>query len=302
MQKRPYSYEVISQPYLLPPAFPVDWIENYAQNDADITYLHFHNCLEIGYCCEGSGVFFVEQKIMPYSKGDVSIIFPGQLHLAQSVKGQVSRWHFCFLDPIALLKISSSQSWNDPSPAGYSRFTNIISPKDAPDITLMTEYLMKELGLQQRGYESAVKGYVWTLMTLITRIIDVQMADHTPVAEAADRTSMNKISKALEYISQHYMEPMQIHELAAACSLSVTHFRRTFRACMGMAPLDYLNNVRMQMASALLCHTDNSILSISEEVGYASVSSFNRHFKQWMGVAPSKWRTMKRQSERPMKP
>ncbi|MGG4342177.1 hypothetical protein [Paenibacillus lautus] len=97
-------------------------------------------------------MFFVEQKILPYSKGDVSIIFPGQLHLAQSLKGQVSRWHFCFLDPIALLgKISSSPLWNEASPAGYSRFTNIISPNDAPDITVITEYLMKELGLHSEG-------------------------------------------------------------------------------------------------------------------------------------------------------
>lgn len=296
MQKRPSSYEVIAQPYLLPPTFPVDWLENFIQKDADITYLHYHNCWEIGYCCEGSGVFFVEEKILPYSKGDVCIIFPGQLHLAQSVKGQVSRWHFCFLDPKALLGTIAPQAWNEPAPTGYSRFTNIVNSSDAPDISLMAEYLMNELGQQQPGYESAVRGCVWTLMTLIIRAINY-MAGHTPEVEAVDRTSMNKISKSLEYISQHYMEPIQIDALAEACNLSVTHFRRTFRSCMGMAPLDYLINVRMQMASALLCHTDSSILNISDEVGYATISSFNRHFKQRMGVSPSKWRVMKRQNE-----
>lgn len=231
MQKQPSSYEIIGQPYLLPPTFPVDWIGNHVQNDANITYLHYHNCLEIGYCHEGSGVFFVEDKILPYSKGDVSIIFPGQLHLAQSVKSQVSRWDFCFLDPNALLGTAHPRSWNAPAPAG---FANIISPGDAPDITLMTEYLMKELSQQLSGYESAVKG--------------------------------------------------------------------TFRVCMGMAPLDYLHNVRIQMASALLSHTDSSILSISQEVGYATISSFNRHFKHWTGIAPSKWRAIKKQGKQPMKP
>ncbi|MNO36514.1 Bifunctional transcriptional activator/DNA repair enzyme AdaA [compost metagenome] len=291
MQKRPLSYEIISQPYLLPPPFPVDWMENFIQNDADVTHLHYHNCLEIGYCCEGSGVFFVEEKILPFSKGDVSIIFPGQLHLAQSLKGQVSRWHYCFLDLKSLLGTIPPQSWSEPTPKEYSRFTNIVSPSDAPDISLMTQYLVKELGEQQPGYESAVKGCVWTLMTLIIRAIN-STTEHTPEAEAADRTSMQKISKSLEYISQHYMEPIQIRELAATCNLSVTHFRRTFRTCMGMAPIDYLNNVRMHMASAMLCYTNSSILNISEEVGYATLSSFNRHFKQRMGVAPSKWRTM----------
>jgi len=293
MQKRPTSYEIISQPYLLPPRFPVDWIENFIQRDADITYLHYHNCLEIGYCCEGSGVFFVEEKILPYSKGDVSIIFPCQLHLAQSVKGQVSRWHFCFLDPKALLGTICPQAWNESAPPGYSRFTNIVNPSNAPEISLMAEILMKELGQQQMGYESAVRSSVWSLITLIDRIINPKSV-RAPEVEVSDRASMNKISKSLEYISQHYMEPIGIETLAAACNLSVTHFRRTFRFCMGMAPLDYLIHVRMQMASALLSHSDNSILNISEQVGYATISSFNRHFKQRMGVSPSKWRAMKR--------
>jgi len=295
MQKRPFPFEVISQPYRLPPAFPVDWMENFIQNDADITYLHYHNCWEIGYCYEGSGVFFVEEKILPYSKGHVCIIFPGQLHLAQSVKGQVSRWHFCFLDPKTLLGLASPYLGYEPIPTGYSRFTNIVSPSDDPDISLLTEFLMKELSQRKPGYESAVKGCVWTLSTLINRSIN-QMADKVPDFEGVDRTSMNKISKSLEYISQHYMESIQIDELAAICNLSLTHFRRTFRACMGIAPLEYLINVRLQMASVLLSHTDRSVLSISEEVGYATISSFNRHFKQWMGVAPSKWRAKKRQT------
>ncbi|MNY74794.1 transcriptional activator FtrA [compost metagenome] len=79
------------------------------------------------------------------------------------------------------------------------------------------------------------------------------------------------------------MEPIHIEELAAICNLSITHFRRTFRACMGSAPLDYLIHMRMQMASALLCHTDSSILSISEKVGYSTLSSFNRHFQDMDG-------------------
>lgn len=295
MQKRPLSYEVISQPYFLPTAFPVDWIENFIQKDEDITYLHYHNCLEIGYCCEGSGVFFVEEKILPYSKGDVSIIFPGQLHLAQSLKGQVSCWHFCFLDPGALLGAVCPLAWNESAPEGYSRFPNIVNANDLPDISLMTEYLMKELGRQQQDYESAVKSCVWTLMTLIFRAIK-QMVQDAPEVEVIDRTAMNKISKALEYISQHYMEPIHINQLAAACGLSVTHFRRMFHSSMSTAPLDYLIKVRMQMASALLCHTDGSILNISQEVGYATLSSFNRHFKQRMGVSPSTWRAMKRQT------
>ncbi|MNQ95485.1 HTH-type transcriptional regulator CdhR [compost metagenome] len=223
----------------------------------------------------------------------MSIIFPGQLHLAQSVKGQVSGWHFIFIDLKALLDTVAPPSWEGAAPVGYSRLANIVRPQESPGIALLTEYLIQELSRKQSGYETAVKGCALSLASLITRAIN-QAADHKLEIATVDRTSINKISKSLHYISQHYMEPIHIEELAAICNLSNTHFRRTFRACMGSAPLDYLIHMRMQMASALLCHTDSSILSISEKVGYSTLSSFNRHFKIWMGAAPSKWRVMNR--------
>ncbi|MET3544176.1 AraC-like DNA-binding protein [Paenibacillus favisporus] len=297
VQNRPFDYKVVSQPYMLPSDFPVDWLSNYVQGDNEITYLHFHNCLEIGYCLEGSGVFFVEDKILPYTQGDVSIIFPNQLHLAQSLKGKESRWHFCFIDPDALFSSDpmSSRFWDRVGTDTYPRFNNIVTPDDHAEVVWLTDHAMKELEKHRPGYESAVKGYIWTLLTLIGRQLLLQESGTAEAAAGgADRRAMQQISKALEYISQHYMEPVPIHRLAELCCLSVTHFRRIFHKCMGMAPLDYINNVRIQVAAALLCHSGSSILAISEEVGYATLSSFNRHFKRLMGEAPSQWRSKNR--------
>ncbi|OZB95487.1 AraC family transcriptional regulator [Paenibacillus sp. XY044] len=297
MQNRPFDYKVVSEPYLLPSDFPVDWLSNHVQGDDEITYLHFHNCLEIGYCLEGSGVFFVEDKILPYTQGDVSIIFPNQLHLAQSLKGKESRWHFCFIDPDALFSADkmSCGFWNRVGTDTYPRYNNIVTPDDHAEVVWLTTNAMKELEKRQTGYESAAKGYIWTLVTLIGRqLLLLDSSTKDAAAVGADRRAMQQISKALEYISQHYMESVPIHRLAELCCLSVTHFRRVFHKSMGMAPLDYINNVRIQVAAALLCHSDSSILTISEEVGYATLSSFNRHFKRVMGDAPTQWRSKKR--------
>ncbi|MEC0371751.1 AraC family transcriptional regulator [Paenibacillus chibensis] len=297
MQNRPSDYKVVSQPYVLPSDFPVDWMNNYVQGDDEITYLHFHNCIEIGYCFEGSGVFFIEDKVLPYAQGDVSIIFPNQLHLAQSLKGNVSKWHFCFVDPKALFSADavSSGFWDRAGKQSHPGFCNIVTSDKHAEVVRLTDNAMKELERRQPGYESAAKGYIWTLLTLIGRQTMLQ-DEGIPEAAAsrADRHDMHKISKALEYISQHYMDSVPVQRLAGVCCLSVTHFRRIFRKCMGMAPLDYINNVRIQVAAALLCHSDNSVLAISEEVGYATLSSFNRQFKRVMGEAPTRWRTRKK--------
>ena len=77
--------------------------------------------------------------------------------------------------------------------------------------------------------------------------------------------------------------------------MSESHFRRVFRELVGMGPLDYLNRTRIAKACSLLRMTDDSILTISEKVGFGSMSSFNRHFYEVMGTAPSDWRRAARQ-------
>ncbi len=94
----------------------------------------------------------------------------------------------------------------------------------------------------------------------------------------------------LTYIDEFYMENFSIRDLADACSMSESHFRRVFRELVGMGPLDYLNRTRIAKACSLLRMTDDSILTISEKVGFGSMSSFNRHFYEVMGTAPSDWR------------
>ena len=74
------------------------------------------------------------------------------------------------------------------------------------------------------------------------------------------------------------------------CHISVTHFRRIFHDIMGTSPLDFINSTRIEKACTLLKSTEKSILSISEQVGYHSISSFNRYFIKVMGVSPRTYR------------
>jgi AraC-like DNA-binding protein len=86
------------------------------------------------------------------------------------------------------------------------------------------------------------------------------------------------ISPALNYIRNNYMLDFSIDDLANLCHMSTTHFRRVFNSIMRVNPLEYVNQIRIMNAAVLLRTTEMSVLSISEEVGFQSVSSFNRHF------------------------
>ena len=87
------------------------------------------------------------------------------------------------------------------------------------------------------------------------------------------------------------MESFTTDTLAELCHWSPTHFRRVFSQIMGMSPLEYINQVRIAEACNMLCTTEDSILSISENTGFGSVSSFNRNFQQTVKMSPREYRT-----------
>lgn len=292
MQNRPFSpLRLEAYPYRLQESFPVEWLGHHIQGDGDVTHLHFHNCIEIGYCYEGSGLFFVEDQVFPYSRGDALIIFRNQPHLAQSYKSHSSKWHFAFVEPegwFATLRVSDAVLYARPN-----AFPHILNGREHPKLVALVEAVMEELEKQEQGYESAVKGLVLSLLVMAGRLGERRGMQDGENETLGKGTGLMRLAPCLEHISRHYMEPIPVGALASLCGVSLTHFRRVFTLCMGMSPLEYIIKVRIQMAATLLMSTDDSILNISAQVGYTTVSSFNRHFKKLMGEAPRDWRSRK---------
>lgn len=98
------------------------------------------------------------------------------------------------------------------------------------------------------------------------------------------------IAPALNYIEENYMQQFTIEYLADLCHWSPTHFRRVFHDIMGTSPLDFVNSTRISKACDLLRSTEESVLDISETVGFHSVSSFNRYFLKIMQISPREYR------------
>jgi AraC-like DNA-binding protein len=111
-------------------------------------------------------------------------------------------------------------------------------------------------------------------------------------------STFSALRPAIDYISQNYMQKIVIKELAILCHLSENHFRRQFLSIMGTSPLAFINFTRINQACIMLSTTNRSILTIAEEVGFSSVASFNRNFKELLGVSPNAYRKKAATKER----
>ena len=100
---------------------------------------------------------------------------------------------------------------------------------------------------------------------------------------------LDRLGSALVYINQHYTEDITIDQLLTASGLSKSTLQRDMIDFTGMAPLQYIHDLRMQRATLLLM-SNTPVADVAFAVGYNTLSSFNRHFLQKFGVSPTQWK------------
>lgn len=93
-----------------------------------------------------------------------------------------------------------------------------------------------------------------------------------------------------------------LEELAKAGGVSRSVLAERFTHFVGVPPMQYLTQWRMQLASTLLSTTTLNLAEVAERVGYGSEAAFSRAYKRWVGVAPAEWRRAKRDAAPPTDP
>jgi AraC-like DNA-binding protein len=98
------------------------------------------------------------------------------------------------------------------------------------------------------------------------------------------------VSKALALIHARPSFGWTIEGLARQCGVSRSVFAERFVQLVGVPPMHYLAQWRMQVASEMLHRRNFNMAAIAAEIGYESEAAFSRSFKRMMGVTPSAWR------------
>lgn len=268
--------------------FPLRSDVGFRQGDRPITWLHVHDCLELGYCYEGSGTFIIGSKVLPFRSGDVSVITPAEVHLAQSVSGTTSRWAWIYLYPSRLLRwVGADSSLLATSGFSGARFRNVISaPRDSFLGPLLRE-LVVELSEKPKGYQAAARGLVANIMLRLQRLARFR----TGPRETGIEPAMRRVAPALDFMASQFASEADVNLWAQQCHLSVTHFRRLFHRALGKSPHAYLIELRVLMAASRLQATDEKIIDLAHATGFTTLSSFNRSFRRLMNVTPRQWRT-----------
>ncbi len=98
------------------------------------------------------------------------------------------------------------------------------------------------------------------------------------------------VIKAKQYINAHLEEKIALDEVAAYCSVSPYYFCKLFKSSTGMTLTEYVNRRRVEWAKRKLLNPQIRVTEVAYDVGYQSLSQFNRSFLRYVGESPTHFR------------
>lgn len=99
-----------------------------------------------------------------------------------------------------------------------------------------------------------------------------------------------RVRRAMGYICDHYREPLTLDDIARASGISPSRLAHLFPEELGVTPMRYLEQHRIEIARQRLAATSDSIAAIAERVGYGSASYFSKVFRSVQGCTPREHR------------
>ncbi|MGB0291546.1 MAG: helix-turn-helix domain-containing protein [Luteolibacter sp.] len=103
-----------------------------------------------------------------------------------------------------------------------------------------------------------------------------------------------RLASVIDYMRQHYSEPLRIGELVIKTELSLSSFERLTRSLLKVSPRQYLTRIRVEAAAECLKHTDQALGIIALDCGFCDQATFCRQFKAITGMTAGHYRRLSR--------
>ncbi len=136
--------------------------------------------------------------------------------------------------------------------------------------------------LSKKSYESVLR--LLSIFGQHLGLLAHQMAIQSTHAEP------QSVVKARQFIGEHSEDQLSLGEVAGAVNMSTFYFCKTFKKATGMTFTDYLCRVRIEKARDLLVNPNARVSEVAFEVGFQSLTHFNRVFRRLLGESPSGYR------------
>ncbi|MDO4345096.1 MAG: AraC family transcriptional regulator [Eubacteriales bacterium] len=256
---------------------PIVFISTQRTNASENLFPQTHEYYELNYLTRGRTKINLNGLAVPYEAHDFVLVPPGIQHNLYSSKEENYRnYTICF--------------------TGNAEFLSSLIKEDQAilfhDYDGSVNFLVSEIlrlynsnGMQDAEVYNA---YLYAVLMHLRR--------GTVLDAAASLTEKeDPVEKAVRFINDHVLQqPVTVSIVADAAGLSPAHFTRLFQNKIGIAPVKYIIEVKMNYAKRMLVEQDLSIKEIARLLHYEDQLYFSRQFTKCVGMSPRKYRNESR--------
>ena len=154
-----------------------------------------------------------------------------------------------------------------------------------PELCENIDSMHKEFVSRDIGCEEYVKAGIYSSIACLIRRRVIENNN-----KILTNPNIIKIMPALEYIDENYAKDISLEDISGVLNINPSYFCRLFKTATGASFCEYLNFVRISKSEKLFKSSERSIMEIAMDVGFSSVTYFNRMFKKVKGCTPSVYR------------
>ncbi len=262
------------------------WIRVYGHDEF---HLHFHNLMEVGICRQGLGDMYMDEEVLRYRDGDITLIPENYPHVTISDGEGTNYWEYIFFDLKSVVEelFPNNPVFQTEVVASLTKRAIMTNSTENKALAGHINSVIQEFTDKRPYHQKIIRLHVQAIVLELLRR-DASL----PIEEDYQMkgTNMSQIAAALEYVNKNYDRQMKAAELAEICSMSETHFRRIFESYINMSPMDYVNLIRIQKACELMKKTNDSMDTIAGKCGFTTTSTFNRNFRKFLDTSPYQWK------------
>ena len=253
---------------------------------------HFHPFTEIFFITHGNGIMEIDYIDVAVKEGDLIIINPNCPHTEKSSYNYMDQLEYIVfgINNLTLANKSLPQlNGETPNPT-YYKIMNFNNNKNV--ILYYLNTLVHEVEEKESNYELACK----SILTLFIIYISRNAQSTLLIADNTEKLNIECV-KIKNYIDSHYSENITLDILSNLSYVNKFHLVHLFTKQMGISPINYLINRRIEESKNLLTTTNYTIRDISTIVGFSNSSYFSQMFKKFTGYSPrmykNKYTTLK---------
>ncbi len=245
--------------------------------------LHSHPFSELFYVVHGSGTFLTEGMEFSVCKNDMVIINPYVQHTEKSLYTSPLEYIVLGIDGLAFSfeKIASVQdSVMVQTASGDVYKYNTQNSYVYAYLNIMLEEITK----REENYEAVCQNLLEVILLCMLR------NDNLSIVHSSNVLLSRECAQIKNYLDANYAENITLDTLASFSHMNKYYMAHAFTRYVGVSPITYLLQKRIEEGKSLLGSTSHSISQISTILGFSSQSYFSQAFKKATGRTPVQYR------------